>query len=690
MLSSVIWTLVLLAGVALFALQIFRRLQPLLKARPTPGSRIDRVPDRIKHTLVYAFGQLKFFRGEQPAGLLHALVFWGFLVLTAQVLTMFLRGWVPEATLPLLGVHQLGGPYMLLRDIVEAVVFVCAFGLLVRWLFTHPVRLYGFRPAEEKLAGRSHWEAVLILIFIATITATGLVYDAGRLVFMAGAADIEAESAWQPMASIVSSFMASAAAPSAAETASNVAWWIHNLVVLTFLNLLPLSKHFHVITAIPNVFLSKLEPVGRLSKQDLETAEIYGTSRMVHFDWKQILDMYTCTECGRCSAMCPATSTDKPLAPRQLLLNLRDTLYEHPESMTDEDYSELVVGDNCIRDEVLWSCTTCRACEDACPVHIEYVDKIVDMRRHLVQEEARFPTELTRTFKGLETQGNPWGIGADKKSDWTEGLDIPLLSENPGAEYLFYVGCAGSFDDRAKKITVAVARILDAAGVSYAILGRDEPCNGDTARRLGNEYLYQSMAQVAVETFDGFKVKKVITNCPHCFNTIKNEFPQFGGEYEVVHAAELVAELIRDGKLSLDGGVAKSIVFHDSCYLGRYNEIYQAPRDILAAIPGVVLEEVERTRNTAMCCGAGGGRMWIEEEPTQRVNTLRVEQLLASKTDVIASACPYCMTMLDDGVKAKELEDKVRTRDVMELVADAIDRGQDATGATRENEEVGA
>jgi Fe-S oxidoreductase len=672
MASSIIWTLVLIGFAGLFAWQMYRRFEPLLKAQPTPFARVDRIPERIKHTLVYAIGQLKFFRGEQPAGVMHALVFWGFLILGGQVATMFLRGWAPEANLPLLAVDQLGGPYMLLRDLTEVIVCVTALGLLSRWLITHPQRLYGFKPAEEKIAGSSHWEAILILCFIAGITMTGLVYDAGRLVFLKGHAEIEAERAWQPVANLLSGLLAQGG-PSAAETVSNAAWWIHNLIVLTFLNMLPLSKHFHVITAIPNVFMSKLDPVGALSKQDLETAEIYGTSQMAHFDWKQVLDMYTCTECGRCSSVCPATASNKPLAPRQMLLDLRDYLYEKPESILDENYDEKIVGDNCISDEVLWSCTTCRACEDACPVHIEFVDKIVDMRRHLVQEEARFPAELTRTFKGLETQGNPWGIGADKKADWAEGLGIPHLADKPDAEYLFYVGCAGSFDDRAKKITQAVARILDAAGVSYAILGRDEPCNGDTARRLGNEYLYQTMAQAAVDVLAGFNVKKVITNCPHCFNTIRNEFPQFGGDFEVLHASELVAGLIKDGSVRISREAAQTIVYHDSCYLGRYNEIYDAPREILAAIPGVILAEAERNRSVGMCCGAGGGRMWIEEDPTQRVNTLRVEQLLETKPDVIASACPYCMTMLDDGIKGKGLEETVQARDVLEIVADAIE-----------------
>lgn len=672
MLSTIIWTLCFLGFVGFFGYQIWNRISVLLKLPAAP--RLDRIPERIKAMLVYGIGQLKFFKGEQPAGVIHAFVFWGFLILGAQVTTMFVQGWLPEFHLPLLGVHQLGGPYMFVRDTMEVIVVFCVAALLFRWIVSHPARLMGFKPAEERLAGHPHWEAKLILCFIATIMITGMIYDGGKMVYLPDDPEVQAERAWAWAANLMSGPLA-AAGVDFARNASNAAWWIHNLVVLTFLNFLPVAKHFHVITSLPNVFFTKLEPRGRLSKPVYDdNTVVFGKSQLRHFDWKQVLDMYSCTECGRCSAQCPATATNKPLAPRQMLLNMRDHLYKNGHAVLGEDWLEKVVDaeGQWVTDEVVWSCVTCRACEEACPVNIEYVDKIVDMRRHLVQEEARFPQELTRTFKGMETQGNPWGLGADKRDAWAEGLDIPTLADNPEAEYLFFVGCAGSFDDRAQKITKAVAKVLKAAGVSYAILGKEEPCNGDTARRLGNEYLYQAMAEGAVGVFNAYNVKKVITNCPHCFNTIANEFPQFGGDYETVHAAQLVADLIRQGKVKLDANLAKNIVYHDSCYLGRYNDVYDGPREILKAIPGVILKEASRTRSQGMCCGAGGGRMWIDEHPDQRVNSLRVEQLLETKPDVIASACPYCMTMLSDGVKEKELSEKIQNRDVLELVADAI------------------
>ena len=304
---------------------------------------------------------------------------------------------------------------------------------------------------------------------------------------------------------------------------------------------------------------------------------------------------------------------------------------------------------------------------------VEYVDKIVDMRRHLVQEEARFPAELTRTFKAMETQGNPWGIDAGSRADWAEGLEVPTIADKPDAEYLYFVGCAGSFDDRHKRTTQALVKVLRAAQVDFAILGVEEPCNGETARRIGNEYLFQTMAQMAVEVLNGYQVRKIITNCPHCFNTFKNDYPQFGGNFEVIHATELVDRLIAEGRLELNSaGQPRAITYHDSCYLGRYNGVFDAPRNILGRIPGVQLKEMERSRRFGMCCGAGGGRMWMEEEPTQRVNFRRVEQALETSPDAVAVACPFCMTMIDDGLKSKGLEEKVPALDVMELVASSL------------------
>jgi Fe-S oxidoreductase len=686
--STLIFILLIIVALGYFGRTMYGRIGVLLKVEP--ADRFDRIPERIKALLVYALAQKKFIQreprpdtalSEQTAGWMHFFIFWGFLILAIEALTMFGRGFSDDFHLPLLSPHLLGGPYLLLKDIMAVAVLVAISMALYRWGVSHPARLYGFKPAEEKVAGHSHWEAYLILVFIGLIMIGGLLYDGGRMVFDSANPSVRAEMPWQPVSRIVALLLGG---PRSARFFSNAGWWVHNCVILVFLNLLPLSKHFHIITSLPNSFFVKTEPRGALSKMDLETGTRFGTSYINQFTWKQVLDMYSCTECGRCASHCPATMTGKELAPRQMLLDLRDYVYEHEADFlalapaagegaeTPPTVGENIVGERLIHDEVLWACTTCRACEEACPVMIEYVDKIVDMRRHLTQEEARFPVELTRTFKGMETQGNPWGLDAGQRAAWAEGLDVPLMADHPNAEYLFYVGCAGAFDDRNKRTTIALTKILKKAGVSFAILGTEELCNGETARRLGNEYLFQSMAQACIEVLNGYNVKKILTNCPHCFNTLKNEFPQFGGHYEVIHATEFVKRLIAAGKIQFKGNGSQAVTFHDSCYLGRYNDIFDAPRDILQLLPGVQLREMERNRKFGMCCGAGGGRMWLEEEPSKRVNIRRVEQALETNPDAVAVACPYCMTMVDDGLKSKNMEEKVKVLDVMELVAEAM------------------
>jgi Fe-S oxidoreductase len=575
---------------------------------------------------------------------------------------------------------------LLLRDIMEVAVLIGVGIGLVRWGITHAPRLYGFLPPESRLRAKSHWEAYVILIFIGIIMLAGLVYDGGRIVSHQNDLRVIREARWEPLSTLVGLGLALLGTGFALQ-ASNVAWWVHNLVVLVFLDLLPPSKHFHIITAIPNIFFTKLEPKGQLSKQDLENDTRFGTSHIDQFTWKQVLDMFSCTECGRCSANCPATATKKPLAPRQLLLDLRDYLYQHQDEIIEKrsrpgngdgteppEVGENIVG-SVIHDDTLWACNTCRACEEACPPMIEYVDKIVDMRRHLVQEEARFPKELTRTFKNMETQSNPWGLDSEHRFEWAERMNVPTLADKPDAEFLYYVGCAGAFDDRNKKTTQAFVRVLQKAGVDFACLAREESCNGETARRLGNEYLYQTMAQILIETLNNHKVRKIIVNCPHCFNTIKNEFPQFGGSYEVIHAADFVGQLIASGRLKISEEFPKRTVYHDSCYYGRYNDVYDEPRMLLSSA-GAEVQEMERHHKFGMCCGAGGGRMWLEEDPDKRVNLLRTEQALQTDPEVIAVSCPYCMTMLGDGIKAKQLEEKVQTLDVMEIV-DKVTRSGD-------------
>lgn len=674
MFTSVLLTLVIIGALGFFSYTLYRRFLLLQRARPE--NRLDHIGQRIRGVLVYAFGQKKFLSGEQPAGLMHFVIFWGFMIVAARTITLFGQGYNPHFYIPGLHPDGLGGPYLLLKDLVETGVIVAVLIALYRWLLSHPPRLFGYKPAEGKLAGQSHWEAMVILAFILGLMVTDFLYDGGRFTIQSDPLTLS-ERQWAIVGSGVGVLM-SRLDPATVQIVSDLSWWAHILIILTFVNLLPRSKHFHIITAIPNVFFRKLEPAGALNLMDLENSETYGTSRIDQFTWKQVLDMYSCTECGRCSSECPATASGKSLAPRQLLLNLRDYLYSQdkdpPEKKNQEGNGSDVniVGENLIHDDVLWACTTCRACEEACPVMIEYVDKIVDMRRHLVQEEARFPSELNRTFKGMETQSNPWGISQEQRDEWVTGLEIPRLTDHPDAEYLYYVGCAGSFDDRSKKSTLAFANILKKAGVDFAILGKEELCNGETARRIGNEYLYQTMAQSLIELLGKYGVKKILANCPHCFNTLKNEYPQLGGNYQVIHAAEFVHQLIREGKIVLEQEIANKVTYHDSCYYGRYNQIYDSPREVIRGIRGAQLQEITPCRHGAMCCGAGGGRMWMEEPKDQRVNYIRVQQALETDPDIIAVSCPYCMTMMEDGLKAKGVDEKVKAMDVMELVERAI------------------
>ncbi|MFQ5849464.1 MAG: (Fe-S)-binding protein [Candidatus Binatia bacterium] len=665
-------TVLILAALGFFSHTLHRRFLLLIAARGE--QRFDQIWRRAWGVLLYAFGQKKFLMGEQPAGLMHFFIFWGFMIVSVRTITLFGQGYQAQFYLPGLHPESLGGPYLFLKDLVESCVVLVVLLALYRWLLSHPARLFGFKPAEAKLAVKSHWEALIILFFIMGLMVTDFLYDGSRFVVESDRLTLS-EKRWA-FAGRGVAFLMSGLSPELIRTIGDLSWWIHILIVLIFLNLLPRSKHFHIITAIPNVFFRKLEPAGALSLTDLENSEIYGNSRIDQFSWKQVLDMYSCTECGRCSDQCPATASGKPLAPRQLLLDLRDYLYTHQgeviqKRLQRKDGSEIgenIVGEHLIHDGALWACTTCRACEEACPVLIEYVDKIVDMRRHLVQEEARFPAELTRTFRGMETHSNPWGIPNEKRDEWAEGFEVPRLADHPQAEFLYYVGCAGSLDDRNKKATGAFIRILKKAGVNFAILGKEELCNGETARRIGNEYLFQTMARSLIEILNKYRVKKILTNCPHCFNTLKNEYPALGGEYEVIHAAEFIRRLIAEEKISLDKDFTRRLTYHDSCYYGRYNQIYDAPREVIRWIAGSQLREMQRHRHEGTCCGAGGGWTWMEEPRHQRVNYIRVQQALQTDPEIIAVSCPYCMIMMEDGLKAKEMDEKVKTLDVVELV----------------------
>jgi Fe-S oxidoreductase len=453
-------------------------------------------------------------------------------------------------------------------------------------------------------------------------------------------------------------------------------------VILVFLNLLLNTKHAHVITALPNVFLGSVgRPPTPVKLLDLESEEAWekgglGVDKIEQLTWKQGLDLYTCTECGRCYDICPTYVTGKPLTLKWFNDSLRHHLQEEAKTLratgTASGKKELV-GD-VIQHDPLWASTTCRACEEVCPVSIEHVPRIVAMRQAQTLMHEAQPPELNNTYKGLERNFNPWGIGYDNRADWAQGLDVPVLTEPPKEplDVLMWVGCMGAFDKRNQRIAQATAKLLKQAGVKFAIMGSAEKCTGDLARRSGNEMLYQTLARENVETLNQLQVTKVVTNCPHCLNALKNEYPQLDGKYEVYHHTQFIADLVKQGRLTLDPSLEGKVTFHDPCYLGRYNREYDAPRALLAASAKEIPVEMRRARNESFCCGAGGARMWMEEKIGTRVNEERVRQAVEVGAETIATGCPFCMTMISDGVNQKNLEGKVKVLDIAELVLQSV------------------
>ncbi|MGB9600011.1 MAG: (Fe-S)-binding protein, partial [Myxococcota bacterium] len=617
---------------------------------------------------------------------MHAFIFWGFCVVSINSLTFIGEGFINGFHLPFLGPDQiLGKIYGFTKDLFEVLVLIGLAIAFYRRLILKPKRLtYSF-------------EANLILIFILLL----MISDFFMFGIKLNANELPQEFSKFVFASAIAGKLVSRWSMDAQQTFYMVNFWLHLVIFFSFLNILPLSKHFHVITSIPNTYFVKLTPKGQLTKMNLEdeTLESFGTSRIEDLTWKQIFDTWTCTECGRCQTYCPAYETGKPLSDKEINQDLKHHIYdEAPYIIEERKYKSQQNTDSTqgssqgnkqggeshkrpnmigeiIKEDTIWACTTCGWCEEACPVQIENIGRIIDFRRYLVLTESRFPKEATSVFKGLENNSNPWGLGSNKRQDWAEGVEgVRWASENPDFEYLFYVGCAGSFDDRNKKITKAMVKILNIAGINFAMLGNEEGCCGDSARRLGNEYLYQTLAQTNIETFNNYKVKKIITTCPYGYNTIKNEYPQFGGNYEVYHHTEFILKLINEGRLKLKNPINQTLTYHDSCYLGRINDIYEEPREILKRLSGVNYKEMPRNHYQSFCCGAGGGRMWLEEHIGTRININRTEEALSLNPDTIAVGCPFCLIMLDDGIKDKGAEEKVKVLDISEIVAKAIEQ----------------
>jgi Fe-S oxidoreductase/nitrate reductase gamma subunit len=665
--NPIAMAVLLVAALGWFAWSMIRRWR--LMAIGQGGLGLDQVSRRLRLTLRYALGQRRMSR-YPLAGLAHKAIFFGFLVLLVRGLILFGRGFTADPAFGFWIFDQgtvLGNVYGLIKDVYVVLVILGTLVFLYYRLVAKPPRM--------TLSG----EGIVILLIILVMMVADMVYDGAGRVVVARVMDesLEPFSVWEPLGSMLAPVIAGMP-EAAARVLWHVAFWTHVSLILIFLNVLPYTKHFHVITAIPNVFLQDLHPAGRLRPiEDLEgrveRQETLGVRRIDELSRKGILDLYTCTECGRCTDHCPAARTGKLLSPKQFTIDLRDHLYGNASLLVAKpgEGQDLVPG--VIAPEVLWACTTCGACEQECPVLISYVDKIVDLRRHLVQERGDFPSPLQEAFGSMEVTGSPYGVSSDERLAWAEGLEVPLRAEVDDPEVLFWVGCAPATDERAKTITRAMARLLDLAGVKWAVLGPEETCTGDVARRSGNEYLFQSMARQNVETLNGYNTKRIVTACPHCYNTLAHEYPDFGGNYEVVHHTDELARLVAEGRLKPKHPVAAKVAYHDSCYLGRYNDIYDPPRDLLASIPGVTLVEAAQTRDRGMCCGAGGGQMFKEEEEgKQRVSVARTQQLLETGADTIGTACPFCKRMITDALAADERTD-VDQLDVAEILLQSVD-----------------
>lgn len=711
--NPIAMTVILVVTLSIFAWSAYHRFQLLKAGASEPEFDLKRpgeLQKRIEQLLLISFGQKKMAQNEKYrlAGVAHIVIFGAFLVLGLNSVLLWIRGY--DASFDFWGLlgrgTLLGDGYNFAKEIFAALAVL---GCVVFFYYRIVTR------SKRMTLGV---EALVILGIIATMMIADFLYTGAWLALEARGAGVVPH--FHP-AEPIGSALAIALQDSSDGVLSFLAhagfWW-HSAFVLIFLNLLPYSKHFHIITNWPNVFASRLEPVGKLPNVEdiegkVEREEAIGTAKITDLSWKQMLDLYTCTECGRCSDNCPAYTTGKKLSPKHLTLALRDHLYASTgrlvkdtgvtdPSKPDEKPSEegeakkevlhanppapeggywttgadVDLVPNIIDPDVIWACTSCRACEEQCPVMITYVDKIVQMRRDQVMIKNEFPPDLQKPFRGMETNGNPWNLSAMDRANWADGLDIPTLEEKRDAAVLYWVGCAASYDDRAKKVSRSVAKLLKHAGIDFAILGTEETCTGDPARRAGNEFLFQMLAQQNVETLKGYEVEKktVITACPHCFNTLKNEYPDFGAKLEVMHHSDFLMGLIKQGKLKPQKETKEVVAFHDSCYLGRYNEVYDAPRQILESIPGLELREVSYwNKSKGLCCGAGGAQMFMEEQHgTQRVNTKRTLQLLDTGATTLATGCPFCMTMITDGLKAEEKEEKIGQKDIAEILATSV------------------
>jgi len=654
--GEVVFYLLTAVALALFSWGSYRVARRCLRGRDGEAGSWRPLFRRLGRSLWAVGSDWTVFRTDPYAGFMHLLTFWGMVILFLGTVTITVDYDILRPIDP--GLQFWHGPvylwYSLVLDALGALLLIGASLALVR--------RYLIRPAKLKT---KKWDW-LFPAWLLVIALTGFLAEGSRLAYH----DPEWRL-WSPVGLGFGYFLQDfGLEPASLKAFHRAIWWTHALLALSWIAWVPFyPKVLHIFSAAVNLYFQREGPSGILEGLDVEGAfergETLGAVRIEDFSWRELLDLYSCTECGRCTHRCPANMSGKGLSPMLIVEELRDHSLRHAKG----DGGELV--GEVIEQEHLWECTTCGACVAACPVAISPLSKILELRRGEVLMQDRYPEGLIEVFKGLERRANPWGLPASSRADWAKDLDVKLMAEDPSSvEYLLFVGCAAAFEPRNQRIAQSLVKILNYAGVSFAVLGEEETCTGDPARRIGHEYIFQLLAGQLIETLNGYNVERIITICPHCYNTLRHEYPQLGGNYEVVHHTQLLARLIREGRLKFGKELNITAAYHDPCYLGRHNRLYEPPRSILRCLPGIRLVEMGEHHARATCCGGGGGLLWLEEPPGERVNELRVAQAMRVNPDLLVTACPFCMTMLEDAIAAKEAE--FADKDIAELVAEAL------------------